>query len=95
MAWNSIGLCYETGKGVDKDLTKCYEWYKRSAEAGYAGGNCLGKKIMCQVAYYNIGLCYHFERGVVKDMNVAYEWYMKAASHGYSGIKCVGLCVIK
>jgi TPR repeat protein len=33
-AQKSVGLMYATGKGVDKDLSKSFFWYKSAAEQG-------------------------------------------------------------
>ncbi|RIA84593.1 hypothetical protein C1645_832051 [Glomus cerebriforme] len=32
------GFCYESGKGTDKDETKAFEWYLKSAISGYTKG---------------------------------------------------------
>ena len=30
-----IGVCYEEGHGVDCDIEKAVEWYKKAADQGY------------------------------------------------------------
>ena len=32
----NLGICYEQGRGVEKDTKKAFEWYKKSAEQGFA-----------------------------------------------------------
>ena len=79
-----------TAEALTKDLAKAVEWYRKSAEQGWAR------------AQYDLGRCYHKEQGVARDLKKAMEWYLKAAeqgwadaqyivgefySHGYGGIK--------
>ena len=52
----SLGVCYENGYGVPKDLEEAVEWYRKSAEQGNA------------FAQYNLGLCYANGDGVIKDL---------------------------
>lgn len=32
----NLGVLYKNGQGVNKDFNKAFEWYKLSAEQGYA-----------------------------------------------------------
>ena len=32
VAQNNLGYCYEKGEGVEKNLSKAIEWYKKAAE---------------------------------------------------------------
>jgi TPR repeat protein len=51
----SLGVWYERGeKGLAKDYAKAFEWYKKSHEAGYAGGTG------------NLGACSLWGTGVPK-----------------------------
>ncbi|RIA80063.1 hypothetical protein C1645_839363, partial [Glomus cerebriforme] len=62
--------CYQYGKGVDKNVTKAFEWYVKSATAGYAQGQ------------HYLGYCYQYGKGVNKNEKKAFEWYLKAAEGG-------------
>ena len=31
----NLGLCYEEGEGVNKDLNKAIMWYSKAAQQGY------------------------------------------------------------
>ena len=46
-AYAYLGYCYMLGHGVDKDLNKGIEWYKKSADAGNATG-----KMFLGISYY-------------------------------------------
>ena len=35
-AMNNLGLCYEYGRGVDKDEKKAVEWFKKAADKGHS-----------------------------------------------------------
>ena len=67
---NNVGLYYEAGVHVKKDLALAVSWYKKSAEAGGAYG-----------MEYLAG-CYKEGIGVDKDLAKAIEWYTKAAEQG-------------
>lgn len=40
MAQYNLGVCYEQGEGIDKDISKAIEWYQKATEQG----NLLAKK---------------------------------------------------
>ncbi len=71
-----LGVCHEFGNGVEKDLVKAVEWYRRAAEQGLPR------------AQYNLGVCYEFGKGMWKHMPSAIEWYTKAAEQGYAEAQC-------
>ena len=79
---NIIGLCYSKSLcGAKEDKKKAFEWYKKSAEQGYA------------VAQYNLGLCYEKGECCEKNEKKAFEWYMKSAEQGFSlGQNNLGVC---
>ena len=70
---HNVGYCYYSGDGCDKNYTKAFEWYEKSAKLGYSG------------AMDNVGICYENGKGVTKDVNKAKEWYTKAAAQGDTG----------
>jgi TPR repeat protein len=67
-----VGVCYATGKGVQKDDTEAMQWYREAAEQGHAA------------AQYNVGSCYENGTGVLKDEIQAFQWYRKAADQGHA-----------
>ena len=76
-----LGVCYEKGDGVSKDMEKAVYWYRRAAEQGLAEAQC------------NLGLCCQKGDGVSKDFQQAVYWYRKAAEQGYAEAQCrLGFC---
>jgi TPR repeat protein len=72
-----LGVCYEYGEGVAKDMAQAAEWYRKAAEQGDAD------------AQRNLGVCYEDGLGVPKDMAQAVAWYRKAADQGLAGAQCL------
>lgn len=71
LAQFNLGLCYESGKGVDRDLAKAADCYKTSAAQGHAG------------AMYNLALLYMDGLGgLPKDPQLSLELLEKAAENG-------------
>ena len=68
VAMNSLGYCYNEGKGCDQNLTKAFEQYEKSAKLGYSA------------AMYRVGICYENGEGVKRNSNKALEWYTKAVA---------------
>jgi hypothetical protein len=70
-AMHDLGVWYERGqKGLAKDEAKAFEWYKKSHEAGHAGGTgCLG-------------VCYLEGNGVPKCQSRANTLLSEAAGCG-------------
>lgn len=62
-----MGLIYDAGKGVEKDLTKASGYYLLSADKGHA------------LAQFYIGMFYNQGIGVPKDSKQAIFWLRKAA----------------
>ena len=60
------------GIGTDKNETKAFEWYLKSAENGNA------------IAQNNLGDCYKNGIGTDKNETKAFEWYLKSAEDGNS-----------
>lgn len=69
-AQNSLGIRYEDGRGVEKDLKLAFYWFERSANQGFP------------MAESNVGLYYYFGKGVERDLHRAFFWYKRAADHG-------------
>ena len=65
-----LGYCYDTGRGVEKDLIEAVKWYRKAAEQGDA------------IAQYRLGNFYRYGRGVAVDLAEAKKWYQKAADQG-------------
>ncbi len=71
MAQLTLGGCYTTGQGVERDYAEALKWNRKSAEQNYAW------------AQYNLGSCYYSGRGVEKDVAEAVKWWRKAAEKNY------------
>jgi TPR repeat protein len=71
-AQNNLGVIYETGRGVTKDLIKAVQWYRKGAKQGN------------DTAQYNLGVMYENGEGIPQDYKKAVEWYSKAAKQGNS-----------
>ena len=65
-----LGNCYEYGKGVIKDESKCIEYYLKSAKQGFSD------------AQFTIGEYYQYGKYVNEDIDKAVEWYKKAYDQG-------------
>ncbi len=76
-----VGLCYEKGTGVEKNMSKAIEWYRKAADAGN------------MEAMLHVGVCYKNDDGVWQNESKAFEWYMKAANGGLlQAMFIVGVC---
>ena len=73
VAQYNLGVRYEDGQGVPKDLEKAAELYQKAANQGHAG------------AQFNLGLLYAHGQGVPKDFGKAAELFQKAANQGHAG----------
>lgn len=75
-----LGLHYEIGRGVTRDLVEALKWFQRAADQGF------------DEAQYLLGSCYNGEDGFPKDMPKAIEWWGKAADQGHADAQyCLGL----
>ena len=77
IAYNTLGVCYCDGKGVQKDLDKGIEFYKKSIQLG----NDTASKNL-RIIYNNLGVCYAEGNDVNIDLNKAIEFYKKAIELG-------------
>lgn len=66
-----LGYMYSHGEGVELNLKEAAEWYRKSAEKGYAP------------AQYRLGGMYAGGYGVGKDAKEAAKWYRKASLQGF------------
>lgn len=67
----NMGICYEMGLGVEKDLTQAALFYRTAAEKGHP------------TAIYNLGVFHMYGLGgIVKDLYHAQELFKYAASLG-------------
>ena len=65
-----LGVCYQAGDGVERDMAKAAEWFRKAAEQGHAVAQILVAQ------NYSMGL------GVNRDMAEAAKWYREAAEQG-------------
>lgn len=66
-----LGVCYETGKGVEMNKYKAAEYYKKAAEQGHID------------AQWRMGVCYYTGNGLSMNKIKAVEWVRKAAEQGH------------
>ena len=66
----NLGLLYDSGQGVPRDLVLAVSWYRKSAESGHAP------------AQYNLGQMYSEGRGVEQSHSDAVYWLQLAADQG-------------
>ena len=69
---NDLAVCYENGLGVEENLTKVFQWYQKSGEAGDSTGQ------------NNLTVCYENGLGVEKNLTKASYWYQKSFGDGDS-----------
>jgi len=67
-----LGLMYEYGEGVGKDLVEAVRLYTLAAEQGFAR------------AQTNLGYMYQHGRGVERSLEEAFYWYRLAATQGHA-----------
>ncbi len=68
-----IAESYYYGKGVPRDMARAYNWYRKSAEQGFAD------------AQFALGVMYENGRGIDKNESKASVWYHRAAAQGHDG----------
>ncbi len=66
----NLGLIYEQGLGVRRDLGKALFWYKKAAQQKHA------------TAAYNYASMLHHGKGTSPDLRQAAYWYERAANQG-------------
>ena len=65
-----LGMAYENGRGVERDIEKALEHYRKAAESGYAA------------AENNLGRMYLAGTGVPKDTQEAMRLFTASATQG-------------
>ena len=68
----NLGLMYNNGNGVGRDMFEAVDWWRRAAFQGHAS------------AQYNLGLLYEGDDEVAEDFLEAARWYRSAAEQGHS-----------
>jgi len=66
----NLGVMYDQGACVDRDLTKAASWYRKAAEQGFTD------------AQTNLGMMYYRGEGVPGDRTEAAKWFQLAADKG-------------
>lgn len=66
----NLGIMFEQGSGVVKDLKEALRWYRLAADQGDA------------MAQYNVGVYYAQGMGVAKDFKESMRWTRLAAQQG-------------
>ena len=91
-----LGVCYEEGKGVEKDESKAAEWYAKSLQLGNVEALKRLKKLASRgnsVAQYHLGKCYKEGINGVKSEKLAIEWFTKSAAQGHAEAQFnLGVC---
>ena len=67
---NNLGVLYQMGWGVEKNLEEAVKWYRTAAEQGEPK------------AQANLGLMYQDGAGINKDLVQAYKWFILSAEQG-------------
>lgn len=75
IATNNLGLLYNSGIGVDRDLSKAMTYFKKAAQLGLP------------VAMYNTGYLYETSKAFGKNKEEAMKWYRAAIDKGFEGAK--------
>ena len=70
-----LGMLYESGSGVTRNLAEAVRWYRKAAEQGHAG------------AQFRLGECCYWGLGMQPDRAEAVKWYRKAAEQGHAEAK--------
>lgn len=65
-----LGVCYFNGDGVEKDLVRSAQWYRKAAENGH------------QSAQYELALCYLYGDGVEESYDEALYWFRAGSALG-------------
>lgn len=72
----SLGLCYQFGYGIDKNMTKAFEYYKKASAANDKAVKACGEFLM--------GLCYWKGEGTAKNQVQAYKMWTNYTDYSKS-----------
>ena len=75
IALYNLGIYYQFGNFVRKNMEKAFEYYKQAADLGFA------------LAMHDVGCCYRDGQGVAKDIKKALTYFQKAADAGNNDAK--------
>jgi uncharacterized protein len=67
-----IGLYYEEGDIVKKDLKEAFKWYLKSAKIGQPYGQ------------FELSKCYEFGKGTIINYKKANQWLISSSEQGYT-----------
>ena len=67
----AVGIIYQEGRGVEKDLGKTIAWYEKAAAKGEVN------------ALYTLGYMSHHGIGVAQNFDKAAQWYRAAGNKGH------------
>lgn len=74
-AQTTLGLAFELGHGVDRDVLQAGHLYRQAAQAGVAR------------AQFALGLLYEFGCDAQPLVGLAVPWYERAARQGHEGAR--------
>ena len=66
-----LALCFESGRGVEKNLRMALKYYKKAASLGDADPKC------------ELARCLYYGIGVSRNQKAAAHWYRRAARQGH------------
>src|SRR6266700_1691272 len=66
----SLGICYQTGQGVQQDYAEAVKWFRRAADQNATAAQCY------------LGVCYQTGQGVPQEFGQAAKWFREAAEQG-------------
>lgn len=66
----NLGVLYDEGAGVVRNLATAADWYRKAAEQGFVD------------AQTNLGIMYYHGLGVERDHETAAHWFRLAADQG-------------
>ena len=66
----NLGVLYDEGAGVERNLATAADWYRKAAEQGFID------------AQTNLGILYYHGLGVDRDHEAAARWFRLAADQG-------------
>jgi len=66
----NLGVLYDEGAGVERNLATAADWYRKAAEQGFID------------AQTNLGILYYHGLGVERDHEAAAHWFRLAADQG-------------